>query len=50
MVADPSQTLGNDKSDAETVRWLTEEWDRAGGSSRNDVLDPAALYFTAIIE
>jgi hypothetical protein len=50
MVVDPVQTLGNDRSDAETVRWLTDEWERVGGSTRNDVLDPAALYFTAIIE
>lgn len=44
------QTLGSVNADAETVRSLTDAWARAGGSTRADVLDPAALYFTAIIE
>lgn len=44
------QTLGNDHAEAGTVRSLTDAWARAGGSTRADVLDPAALYFTAIIE
>lgn len=45
-----SQTLGNDKPETETVRWLMDAWARSGGSTRDDVLDPSALYFTAIIE